>query len=240
MRIILTLFICTLFLHASKLDKSLDIGDKNTKKTILSQKKISSLDDKTRSLLREYRALNKELLSLKEYNADLSKIIASQNESIKSLDAQIKEIELTKREIIPLFERMLTGFSTLIKSDIPFLMSDRLRRLKRLGAVAHDASVSASEKFRTLFEAFLIEDEYGDTIEAYGGVLDGKNAQFLRIGRIALYAILQDEILAYNPNDKKWQTIDSSYSKNIEHAIKIAKKRLPADLLILPIFKASK
>jgi hypothetical protein len=53
------------------------------------------------------------------------------------------------------------------------------------------ADVTNAEKFRRLIEAYQIENNYGNTIEAYranielNGVIS--SVDFLRLGRIALY-----------------------------------------------------
>ena len=100
------------------------------------------------------------------------------------------------------------------------------------------ADVSLAEKYRRVLEAYQVETEYGRTIEAYQDDLiledETRTVNFLRIGRVGLYYLTLDgqEAGAWNEG---WQSLDDSYRQAIDKGLKVAKKQLPPDLLVLPL-----
>ncbi|GIS24798.1 MAG: hypothetical protein CM15mP126_0410 [Gammaproteobacteria bacterium] len=47
-----------------------------------------------------------------------------------------------------------------------------MARLEELEDILFKANFSTAEKFRKIYEAYQIENEYGRTIEAYSGSID--------------------------------------------------------------------
>ena len=101
------------------------------------------------------------------------------------------------------------------------------------------ADVTLAEKYRRILEAYQVETEYGRTLEAYRGelVLDDvtRTVDFLRIGRVSLYYLSLDGADAGIWHNKAWQKLDDSYRQSISQGLKVAKKQLPPDLLVLPV-----
>jgi hypothetical protein len=95
-------------------------------------------------------------------------------------------------------------------------------------------------------EAYQIENEFGRTIEAYRGTLqvEGKEitVDFLRFGRIALVYQSLDESMAgtWNKQEKKWESLDSSYRSAIRQGMRIARKQAAPDLIRLPLAAATR
>ena len=92
---------------------------------------------------------------------------------------------------------MLVTLRDLIELDIPFLIQERMARLEELESILYQANFSTAEKFRKIYEAYQIENEYGRTIEAYSGNIDidGINlaAEFFRLGRLNLFYMTPDQ-----------------------------------------------
>jgi len=100
--------------------------------------------------------------------------------------------------------------------------------------------VTVSEKFRRILEGYQVEIDYGKTIEGYRGKLDGREVDFLRIGRVALmYQTPDAKETGYWDRDKKGWTIDNSAAEGVKEGLKIARKQSSPDLMILPIQAAS-
>lgn len=235
-----TLFVLAslqLVLFANQIDKSVTVIEKTNNQLKSYQQKIDKNEDIRETLLNEYKYTNSSIKSTKTYNEQLRKIIKSQEEEIASLDQQIIDIEQTQKNIFPLMINMIKSLETLVNQDTPFLLTERLDRVKRLENTLNKADIQTHEKYRIILEAFKIEYDYAKTIEAYQDKINDKTYNFLRLGRVALYYQSLDlkEYGYYNKETKSWDLIKDSVSKsNIRKAIKIAKKQQNVDFLNLP------
>lgn len=206
-----------------------------------SQQQINELDDEARELLMEYRQVLQQTQSLKSYNDQLEKIVVSQQQERISIEEQLGNIETTQRDITPLMLRMIEVMEQFVALDIPFLPDERAQRLAQLEALMQRADINLSEKYRRILEAYQVETEYGRTIEAYQGELTIDDAtrtvDFLRIGRVNLYYLALDEREAgvWDQQAQAWHTLPRSENKAISQGLKVARKQLPPDLLILPV-----
>lgn len=240
-KIVITLGILSILsLNADNLKDSVDLTQKGNANSVKSQKKIDTLVDKKEILYSKYKKLSYELKSLNAYNKELNEIIVSQNSEKKSILKQIDQIDETKREILPLIKNMLSSLDDLIKNDTPFLYKERTQRVKRLKDLIKRSDISIASKYRSVIEAYEIETEYSRTIETYNDILDDKSVKFLRLGRVALYYVSEDnkECALWDNGLKQWHILDQTFAYKINSAIKIASKKGVPDLLTLPMFKA--
>ncbi len=244
MKYLFTFSLSTILLFAS-LEQSLQTNKENTQHTKASQAKIDALSDQERDAFIQYRETLREIETLKTYNQQLRELIQSQNEEMTSIKKQIVEIEVTQQRILPLMKEMTQSFQSFVAADIPFLKQERTQRADKLEALLSKANLTISQKFRSIIEAFSIELEFGRTIETFDAPLDARQSVlFLRIGRTALYYMTKDEeeVGIFNPNSKRFESIDNDYLREIKKGIKIAKKQLAPELLTLPViaFKETK
>jgi hypothetical protein len=192
-------------------------------------------------LLAQYRDVSRQTAALTIYNRHLQDLLASQAQEKTSLEQQLKDIEVTKQEIVPLILHMLDSLEQFVRMDLPFLPEERQQRLAQLKALVVRPDSTEAEKFRRLMEAFQVENEYGNTIEAYKGniVLNGttSSVNFLRLGRVALYYQRLDgsETGFWNKEEKRWQTLPADYRNAIRDGLRIARKEAAPDLLTLPV-----
>lgn len=218
------------------LDDNMTAMQSNQQSASESQVKIDALFDEERAALQSLRITQAESEQLKVYNRQLESIIGNQEEQMASFQKQIQDIESTQRGIMPLMERMLLGLDQFINLDVPFLITERKQRVADLRVLLLDANTSVSEKFRRVLEAFQIEIEYGRTIEAYRANNEvDQTVDFLRFGRIALYAI---DLNGGNPvmwdaNKKSWIELSSGYARDIVKGLRIARKQASPQLLNL-------
>jgi len=138
--------------------------------------------------------------------------------------------------------RMIDSLAKFVELDVPFLPEERAERVASLRDLMDRADVDVSEKFRRVMEAFQIEADYGRNIEAYNGemTVDGQSqdVEFLRMGRTVLLYKTRDGLTmgVWNHQQREWQPLDSSYASNVQEAIRVARKQLAPDLLMLPVF----
>lgn len=207
----------------------------------VAQEKIDKLDAESKKLTNEYKDTIVEYEILNRYDNQLQKITESQAEEIKNLVDQIDSLDETNKYVLPLLERMVFTLRDLIDLDIPFLLDERMLRLEELESILYQANFSTAEKFRKIYEAYQIENEYGRTIEAYSGNINinGVNlaAQFFRLGRLNLFYMTpdQDETGYWNKDTNSWLHLGGKYSDEIDSALKVAYKQAPPDFITLPV-----
>jgi hypothetical protein len=209
---------------------------------IAAQKRINELSDETRDLLLQYRQYLSETRSLRDYTRQLAVQVQSQKDEIAFIGQQLVEIETTAREVLPLMEKMVEKLDRFVELDLPFLLDERRRRVASLKQTLGRADVSISEKYRRIFEAYQIENDYGRTLEAYQGELasaageDARTVRFLRVGRVTLmYQTLDGEETGYwDAHQKKW-VADDSYRRAVIKGFEVADKVGAPDLISAPI-----
>ena len=177
------------------------------------------------------------------YNNQLRKLIQSQEEEIISINEQIVQLDQTSRDVTPFMIEMVNALEQLIEIDTPFLYEERTQRVTELAALLDRSDISISEKFRRIFEAYQIENEFGRTIEAYKDEISIENETYnvdvFRLGRVGLYARTPDgsEAAIYNSQIDSWEFISGGYEDDILTALRISRKELPPNLINLPVIK---
>ena len=160
-----------------------------------------------------------------------------------ALNTSIDEVSVIERQITPLMIRMIDGLEQFVQLDVPFLPDERSERIAGLREMMDRADVSASEKFRRVMEAYQVEMDYGRSMEAYSGILSlggqERDVDFLRVGRTVLAYQTRDasEQGVWNQDTKTWDNLDSSYRTQVTKGLRMAKKQLAPDLLMLPVKK---
>jgi vacuolar-type H+-ATPase subunit I/STV1 len=223
--------------NAADMDTAIDKGVNRAAQAQQSQQKIDSIDNSIRSAERDYRAVIKESDGLKVYIEQLDKQLAAQHEELSGIDKSIEQVTLVERQITPLMLRMIDSIDQFVKADVPFLVEERGSRVEKLKALMGRSDVTVAEKYRKVMEAYQSEIDYGRTIESYRGTLDGREVDFLRVGRISLiYQTLDgQELGVYNTTSKAWQPLDSEFKSKVIAAIRIAREQAAPDLIKVPV-----
>lgn len=207
-----------------------------------SQLTVDKIADSTQERMQQYKQINRQIEGLEVYVQQLQRQLQSQQVEQNELSASIDEVSVVERQITPLMLRMIDSLDTFVALDVPFLNEERQARLASLEALMDRADVDVSEKFRRVMEAYQIEAEYGRTIEAYNGEMElagqTQEVEFLRVGRTALIYKTRngDSMGVWNQQQGEWQPLDGSYKTGIQEALRVARKQLAPDLLMLPIF----
>ena len=206
-----------------------------------SQQKINTITDQIDNKLQQFKAINKETTGLDVYNGQLQKQIDNQLQEMADLNASIDGVSIIERQITPLMMRMITGLAQFVELDVPFLAEERNKRVIELQRMMDRADIAPSEKFRRVMEAYQVEMDYGRTLESYSGLhtIDGqeRDVDFLRVGRTALIYQTRDASLqgTWNKQTRQWEALSSSYRTQVTKGLRMAKKQLAPDLLMLPI-----
>jgi len=225
---------------AQSVDQVLQADQRRLTLAQQSQERINEIVEGTRSLEDQYRAIGKEIDGLRVYNELMRAQTNGQQAMLDDIALSMDQVDVINRQIVPLMMRMIDGLEQSIALDVPFLMEERTERVGRLRSIMERSDVPVSEKFRNVLEAYQIELDYGNWLEAYEGRLgtgaDARTVEFVQLGRVSLmYRTLDGSEAGYwDANQKTW-VVDPSYRDAIEAAVRIAKGDDPPDLLTVPV-----
>ncbi len=208
-----------------------------------SQARVNTIVDDTDKIITEYKSILKTVDGLRVYNAQMDRSIERQLQAMEELTENIKNVTDIKRQVEPLLVRMVDGLEQFIKNDIPFQLETRLAGLDRVKDLMTDPDVDASERFRTVFELYQIESDYGGVFQSYQQTMevDGieRFVDMLMVGRVALLYQTTDGLVsgAYNKETREFEIVDQgTYQRSINTAIRMANAKAPQNtLLLLPI-----
>ena len=239
--IILFLFGLTTSKAEEPIQSALEIRLQGQEETIETQKEIDQLSEQTMDMVQEYQQSTVQLGDLRIYNDQLEKLVDKQREELASFNRQLKNAKEAQRSIVPMMLKMVKVLNRFVQLDTPFLEKERSMRVTNLKEMLDDPSVTTSEKYRRILEAYQIEADYGRTLESYNGEieLDGENrsVEFLRVGRVALiFSSLDGSSTGlWNKRTKQWENLSSEYNESINHGLRIARKEAPPDLIRIPL-----
>jgi hypothetical protein len=209
-----------------------------------SQIRISQLADETAELLGEYRETLQALDRIRIYNANLEDLIADQDAERESTLQQLDDFVIVEQGIVPLMFDMIDALERFVALDVPFQHEERVSRIRRLRDNMDAADITISERYRQIMDAYLIETDFGRTIEAYVDTLelDGQPTQVdvLRIGRVLLAYQTPDRAATgfFNPETRAWEPLPDDYRAAITQGLRIARRQAAPDLLRLPVHAA--
>ena len=228
--------------HAGDLDQVLLASTDRVELAQASQQKIDDVVRQTDGLETEYKQIMKQVDGLAVYNDYIQRQITSQEGELATLRESLDQVGVVERQIMPLMIRMFDGLDKFIQLDQPFLLDERTTRVNRLRALMERADVTLAEKFRSLTEAFQIENDFGRTIEIYKDALVINEANLevnvLRLGRVGLYYQTNDAAATgrWDTTTGQWEALTDGKSRNqVRRGIRIARKLVAPDLLLLEV-----
>jgi len=227
---------------AADLKNVLEVGMKANQVAQQSQEKINKTVDQTDKIIGDYKAVLRTVEGLRIYNAQLQRQIDLQVVEMGKLSNSIKGVTYVKRQITPLMMKMVDALGEFIEKDLPIKREERIAGIERLKELMDNPNIDASEKFRSVFELYQIESEYGRAVQAYTDKVNvGGNeleVDMLHIGRIALVYQTRDgkQSGMWDQASQQWVELDQSYLKPIKQALAVANKQAAADTLLrLPL-----
>ena len=222
------------------LQQAIEIEASSSNDAASRQEFIDNVDSEILVLTGDIQFLSQQLDLTNIYNRQLQELIDSQNAEIISINEQMVELDKTNKGILPTLEEMVSTLESIINNDVPFLLTERKARVAELKDILKQSNISTSEKFRRVFEAYQIENEFGRTIESYRDEItfDSEifNVEVFRLGRVGLYARTSDgrHTAMYSKKEGRWIR-KKGIDNELVVALKIARKELPPSLLKLPI-----
>lgn len=209
-----------------------------------SQLRISQVVDETTDLLGQYRVTTQQLDRVRIYNDYLTDLVEAQEQEKTDIGRELEEFEIVERGIVPLMLDMIDALEQFVSLDLPFQLQERTTRARRLRENMNSADITISEKYRQITAAYLIETDFGRTIEAYIDTLEiaGVETQVdvLRIGRIVLAYQTPDraQFGFFNTQTQEWESLPDGYGAAINQGLRIARRQAASELLRLPVAAA--
>ena len=197
--------------------------------------------EQQQEMLAAYDRLNQETERLEARHQALEESLAAARGRVAAKRAQLEAVARITEQVTPFLEAQYRRLADRVDRDLPFLPAERRRRLENLRTVLDDSGVAVSEKLRKVFEALLVEAEYGNTIEVYQEdiVAGGRAmlANIFRLGRVGLYYQSLDRRSCgfYNAAEAAWQPLDARANRTLQTAIDIGTKRRPVEMLNMPL-----
>jgi len=207
-----------------------------------SQQRIDNLDDETLALIARYGSELERYNDLTAYNDNLRALLNNQELERERLAGELGEIEVLRQDIVPLMVEMTEVLARFIELDQPMLVPERQARLAKLQSNLTRSDVELAEKYRRLLEAYQIEAEYGQSLEAYEGTLEEAGSErtvdFLRVGRVGLYYLSLDreEAGIWDPFNRRWAQLPPDDLDLLDFAVRVARKQAPPNLFELPVW----
>ena len=242
----LSLLACSVLLalavEAAEVGDVLDVQSDYQQSAIASQSRLDALDDETLALISRYNSELARFEDLKTYNDNMRQLLDSQAAEKARLEQELAEIEVVRRGVVPLMVEMVDVLERFIELDQPMLKDERVARLDELKKNLTRSDVEIAERYRRVIEAYQIEADYGQSIEAYEGPLslDGREltVDYLRVGRVGLYYLSLDRQSGgiWNRDAGDWQALDDSQLDALDFAVRVARKQAPPNLVPLPLW----
>jgi hypothetical protein len=229
----------------SSLNQVVDAGEKINKSASQSQLRVNEINELTQTKLQQYKGINKEIDGLTLYNQQMQSQLNNQLQELEQIATSMEQVSVIERQISPLMARMISTLAAFVALDIPFLPTERSDRISSLNNMLERADISVSEKFRRVLEAYQVEVDYGRTIEAYTGLIDvngsERDVDFLRVGRVSFVYQTRDgeQLGRWDQTSQTWQPLSTEYRLDINKGLRIARKQLAPDLIIVPVVQNS-
>ena len=205
------------------------------------QKKEDAWAWKKTELMARYRSLKAQQEHLEKVRLKIERALSAQKARVAELERKIRESARIREELQSYLESVVTQLDEFIKKDLPFLLKERSTRLASINETLALPDKPAAEKYRRVMEALQVETEYGRTVEVYQDTIDlnGQSVlvDILRLGRLSLFYQTPDGrvIGHYDRAAGKWTPLPSTYRREINRAVEMARRERTIDLVKLPI-----
>ncbi|MGB0514220.1 MAG: DUF3450 domain-containing protein [Wenzhouxiangellaceae bacterium] len=223
---------------AQVIDRGIETEGRIARDAAQAQAQINQVVDETEEIVTQYRVLLGQIESLTIYNDLLEGTVDDQQREIDNINNQLANFEQTNRDVVPLMIEMAETLPRLVRADVPFRLQERLASADTLINALDDSSITTSEKFRRILEAYQTEIELGRTTEGYRDQLpSGQRVDFLRIGRTLLFYQSLDgsETGWWNPNSRQFERLGDQYRLPVSDGLAIAQNQVAPDLVRLPV-----
>ena len=226
---------------AQSLEHSLDEARAINQQAVKSQQTINKVADSTRQMLEEYRQLALDSDYFQVQKQHLTQALQQQEARRSVLLHQLETRQITEQRLLPLLASMVQALEQFIVLALPFHHQQRIDSVLMLRERVQDVSLSLADRFQLVMEAFQIELEYGNTLEAYRDQIQWQGQSLsvacLRVGRTALYFLTPDAATVgyWDAASRQWAPLPDRFARVIGDGIRVARGQVAPRLLPLPM-----
>jgi len=205
------------------------------------QRSFREWEDSREILAAEIRDMKALEAWLDFQNEKYARYVRRQHDVIAELERRKEEARRIRMELEPFLETVVESLERFVETDLPFLEQERRDRIAFLRESLDDYRLELSEKLRRVFEALLVEAEYGRTVSASTEELDIDGHATLvtvfRLGRTALFYQTGDGRRSgvWDRTARTWTALDTRYAKTLSRARDMAERKRAVELLVLPV-----
>lgn len=205
------------------------------------QKQYQNWTDRKEAISAEIRDMKAMDSWLEFQNRKYAKYIKKQESVIAELERRKEEAKRIRMELEPFLETVVGSLEQFVATDLPFLTEERGRRIQFLRDSLDDYRLELSEKLRRVFEALLVETEYGRNISTTTQELDidgtPTRVSIFRLGRAALFYQTADGSGAgiWDKQAEAWQPLNDTHARTLHRAKDMADRKRAVELLDLPM-----
>lgn len=169
------------------------------------------------------------------------KYTRKQETVIAELERRKEEAKRIQMELEPFLEKVVAELDQFVAGDMPFLAEERAARIRFLRESLDDYHIELSEKLRRVFEALLVETEYGRTVSTTTEELvisdEPTQVSLFRLGRTALFYQTADgsEAGMWDAASNAWRPLDPIFARTLQRARDMADRKRAVELLELPM-----
>ena len=196
-----------------------------------SQQRINKLDDETQVMLETYRELQEKIEQLTQENQQREHTVGRQERQVSRLQQDITD---TRRLLdqLDIFSHELQSHLLPLRQQIPYAPKD----IPRSQTAALD-SPQPTERFLASLDLWTQELDQSTRLYAWNGQLpNGKQVEFVRLGRVALYYLTPDnnDAAMFSPESGEWHPLSLVNLSDVVRARDIARGDRKPDWLYLP------
>ena len=207
------------------------------------QKKADEWGWDKQGIIQEIRDLKYRTTWLQYRQEKNRQYIANARQNIEDLEFKKAELNKLREQLEPYLEAVILRLEDFIAQDLPFLPTERERRINALKNSMDNYDLPLSEKLRRVFdEGLKIETDYGKSPEAVEGEtlnINGIDTQVIlfRLGRVGMFyrSIDEEQVGWYNIEKGQWEPLPDSLNRDIGIAVDIGQRKRTVEIVKLPL-----
>lgn len=219
--------------------------DQIAKQTLGHQRQAQVLEEgwskEQQQLMHQIDALERQRDQLRQQNSRLAQALALEDQRIAAQQRRLAETARLRDNLLFWLEGQVERLAVGIPGALPFLQQEREGRLNDLRGVLADSNVPLYEQFRRVFEALLVEAEYGYSHDVYRAeiILNGQPVQvdLVRVGRLALFyrTLDRSNVGFYDPAAAIFRPLEQGNAAAIGQAAALIQREIAPTMITLPL-----